>query len=365
MTVTTAPSPDSRPTRLFFPDLIAAFPYPLRVNRHGQRVSEESKQWLLAGCQLSKKRRAAFDGLKGGLLTAECYPLVDYDQLRVCCDFINYLFNLDDICEKMDSERAAITANELIGALRNPHDFRPTSAVGTLTQCFWSRLTATGSLSAQKRFIDTFELYFRAVTQQVKDKASNTIPDLESYIAMRRDTSGCKPCWALIEYANNLDLPDWVMEHPVVEGLGDAANDLVTWSNDIFSYNVEQARGDTHNMIVVVQNQEGLELQAAIDYVGSLCFGCIDRFEALRRDLPSWGPEIDAQLQVYIDGLADWMIGNLVWSFETTRYFGADGEKVRRELSVDLLPRRKKDDGKPIPEVVSLPPRTAHLSFRF
>ncbi len=134
MTVTTAPSPDSRPTRLVFPDLIAAFPYPLRVNRHGQRVSEESKQWLLAGCQLSKKRRAAFDGLKGGLLTAECYPLVDYDQLRVCCDFINYLFNLDDICEKMDSERAAITANELIGALRNPHDFRPTSAVGTLTQ---------------------------------------------------------------------------------------------------------------------------------------------------------------------------------------------------------------------------------------
>ncbi|KAI0703666.1 terpenoid synthase [Cerioporus squamosus] len=341
MAVATAPSSDSRPTRLFFPDLIAAFPYPLRVNRHGQRVSEESKQWLLAGCRLSKKRRAAFDGLKGGLLTAECYPLADYDQLRVCCDFINYLFNLDDICEKLDGKRAASTAHEIIGALRNPHGYRPTSAVGRLTQSFWSRLTATGSLNAQKRFIDTFELYFHAVIQQVKDKASDTIPDLESYIAMRRDTSGCKPCWALIEYAYNLDLPDWVMEHPVVEGLGDAANDLVTWSNDIFSYNVEQARGDTHNMIVVVQNQEGLELQEAIDYVGDLCFGCIDRFEALRRALPSWGPEIDAQLQVYIDGLADWMIGNLVWSFETTRYFGADGPQVRRDLSVDLLPRRK------------------------
>ncbi len=126
------------------------------------------------------------------------------------------------------------------------------SGADAVFHSFWSRLTATGSLSAQKRFIDTFELYFRAVTQQVKDKASNTIPDLESYIAMRRDTSGCKPCWALIEYANNvsveplyllpprarrwshafrqLDLPDWVMEHPVVEGLGDAANDLVTVS---------------------------------------------------------------------------------------------------------------------------------------
>lgn len=149
---------------------------------------------------------------------------------------------------------------------------------------------------------------------------------------------------------------------------------------DIFSFNVEQARGtspnlisphhvhpltrvsplpayahthtytptdthahtgDTHNMIVIVQHHEGLELQEAVDYVGDLCYGCIDRFEALRRALPSWGPEIDRQLQVYIDGLADWMIGNLVWSFETTRYFGADGEKVLRELAVDLLPRRK------------------------
>ncbi|RPD61335.1 terpenoid synthase [Lentinus tigrinus ALCF2SS1-6] len=341
MAVAAASPSDSRPTKLLFPDLIGAFPYALRVSIDGQRVSDESKQWLLAGCRLSKKRRAAFDGLKGGLLTAMCYPLVDYDQLRVCCDFINYLFNLDDICEKLDDRKTASTANELIGALRNPHAFRPTSAVGRLTQCFWRRLTATGSLNAQKRFIDTFELYFNAVTQQVKDKASNTIPDLESYINMRRDTSGCKPCWALIEYANNLDLPDWVMYHPIVAGLGDAANDLVTWSNDIFSFNVEQARGDTHNMIVVVQHQEGLELQEAIDYVGDLCFGCIDRFEALRRALPSWGPEIDDQLQIYIDGLADWMIGNLVWSFETTRYFGADGDRVRRELCVDLLPRRK------------------------
>ena len=43
--------------------------------------------------------------------------------------------------------------------------------------------------------------------------------------------SGCKPCWALIEYAYNLDLPDEVMEHPTILALGEAANDLVTWSN--------------------------------------------------------------------------------------------------------------------------------------
>lgn len=80
------------------------------------------------------------------------------------------------------------------------------AAFGSIFHSFWRRMTATGSPGAQKRFIETFELFFRAVTQQAKDRASGNIPDLESYIAMRRDTSGCKPCWALIEYANNVSV---------------------------------------------------------------------------------------------------------------------------------------------------------------
>ena len=43
------------------------------------------------------------------------------------------------------------------------------------------------------------DFFFQSVTQQALDRATGVIPDLESYIALRRDTSGCKPCWALIE----------------------------------------------------------------------------------------------------------------------------------------------------------------------
>ena len=75
------------------------------------------------------------------------------------------------------------------------------------------------------------ELFFTAVTIQARDRAADVTPDLEGYIAVRRDTSGCKPCWALIEYANGLDLPDEVMDHPIIQNLDEATNDLVTWSN--------------------------------------------------------------------------------------------------------------------------------------
>ena len=43
--------------------------------------------------------------------------------------------------------------------------------------------------------------------------------------------SGCKACWALIEYAYDLRIPDEVMDHPIIRSLGEAANDVVTWSN--------------------------------------------------------------------------------------------------------------------------------------
>ena len=75
------------------------------------------------------------------------------------------------------------------------------------------------------------DLFFIAVAKQADDRANGRVPDLESYITVRRDTSGCKPCFALIEYAARIDLPDEVMSHPVIMAMEEATNDLVTWSN--------------------------------------------------------------------------------------------------------------------------------------
>jgi hypothetical protein len=94
------------------------------------------------------------------------------------------------------------------------------------------RMEGTGCPSgAMQRFQSTMDLFFQSIRVQALDRRRGHIPDLESYISLRRDTSGCKPCWALIEYSMNLHIPDEVMEHPCVAALGEATNDLVTWSN--------------------------------------------------------------------------------------------------------------------------------------
>jgi len=93
-------------------------------------------------------------------------------------------------------------------------------------------------------------------------------------------------------------------------------------------------------MIPVVMHQYGLELQPAVDFVGEMCKRSIDRFVEAQKALPSWGEKIDKDVQVYVQGLADWIVGSLHWSFETERYFGKKGMEVKRTRVVELLPKR-------------------------
>lgn len=88
-----------------------------------------------------------------------------------------------------------------------------------------------GGPGCVQRFIHTMDLFFKAVAQQARDRHNGVIPDFESYIEIRRDTSGCKPCFALMEFCAKIDLPEEVIQHPTIQSLEEATNDLITWSN--------------------------------------------------------------------------------------------------------------------------------------
>ncbi|KAH8829192.1 isoprenoid synthase domain-containing protein [Flagelloscypha sp. PMI_526] len=301
---TSKPS-DTRPTEFILPDLVSHCTFPIHVSRHRKQVTAETSKWFFRNGNLLGKKKQNYTGLQAGLLTSMVYPFAGYEQLRVCNDFMVYLFHLDNLSDDMDNRGTKGIADVVLNSLYQPYTYHSEARL------YWKRFIKTGSAGAQQRFIETFDAFFQCVTQQAIDRRNGEIPDLESYIIMRRDTSGCRPCWALIEYGNNLDIPEDVMDHPLLRSMGDAANDLVTWSNDLFSYNVEQARGDTHNMVVV-----------AVDFVGDLCKQSIDRFSEDRSRLPSWGEKIDKDVNAYADGLEDWIVGSLHWSFESDRYFG-------------------------------------------
>ncbi|KAG7092988.1 Alpha-muurolene synthase [Marasmius oreades] len=348
------PSPseysDSDDGEFMLPDLVSHCNFPLVYHSNGDAVAAESVKWLDENCPiLNDKRREALYGLQAGELTAYCYNTAADDRLRVVSDFMNYLFHLDNISDGMMTSDTEVLADSVMNALWFPEFYKPTLSLdkeqpeeeinaGKLARDFWGRCIRDAGPGCQARFKETLELFFRAVNIQADARDSDMVPDLESYIDIRRDTSGCKPCWALIEYALDIDLPEFVAADPVIVALNQYTNDLVTWSNDIFSYNVEQARGDKHNMVVILMHHHGHTLQSAVNAVGTMCRETIDNFTETRKSIPSWNSEVDEMVERYVRGLQDWIVGSLHWSFQTTRYFGTEGQTIKHGRVVKLLP---------------------------
>ncbi|KAJ7633071.1 isoprenoid synthase domain-containing protein [Roridomyces roridus] len=326
-------------TSFILPDLVSHCHYSLIYHPDGDVVAQQSVDWLDSACpELSAKQRKALHKLKAGELTAYCYNSAPTAILRVISDFLNYLFHLDNISDGMFERDTEKLAHVVMNALWFPYASRPEETSATkLARDFWTRCISDAGVGTQARFKETLGLFFEAVGVEAQCRDSGIVPDLESCISLRRDTSGCKPCWVLIDHVSTL--PDFVVEHPVIGALNQSTNDLVTWSNDIFSYNVKQSRGDTHNMIVILMKYHEHTLQSAVDYVGELCRETIDSFQRNRRLVPSWGTEIDSMVQRYIRGLESWIVGSLHWSFMTERYFGASGEDVKKTRVVSLLPK--------------------------
>ena len=70
-----------------------------------------------------------------------------------------------------------------------------------------------------------------------------------------------------------------------------------------------------------------------------MCKSSIDRFNAERKNLPSWGDAVDRDVATYVQGLADWIVGSLHWSFLSERYFGKGGAEVKKTRVLYLSPR--------------------------
>ena len=100
-------------------------------------------------------------------------------------------------------------------------------------------------------------------------------------------------------------------------------------------------------MIVILMKYHGHTLQSAVDFVGDLCQLTIEQFIENRKQLPSWGLEIDRMVDGYVQGLQDWITGSLHWSFMTKRYFQDNGAEVKRTRFVKLLPKERQPEPEP------------------
>jgi hypothetical protein len=338
------------------PDTLRNWPWPRLINPHYEECKLESTAWCERFQAFSPKAQQAFNRCDFNKLAAMAFARLNKDGCRIGCDLMNLFFVIDEWSDVANARETRKYADSIMDALRNPHKPRPEGEWigGEVTRQYWLNAIKTATPTAQKRFIDNFQGYTDSVVQQAADRDHSYIRSIDTYFEVRRDTIGAKPSFAINEV--HMNLPDDVIEHPVIQSLTAAAIDMLIIGNDICSYNVEQARGDdSHNLVTIVMKQLNLDVQDALDWIGVLHDKLAERFLSDYRRIPSWGGPLDLEVMTYADGLGNWVRANDQWSFESERYFGKKGLDVLKHRKVQLLPKVSASQPMPVQESESMP----------
>ncbi|KAG8810884.1 hypothetical protein FRC19_004258 [Serendipita sp. 401] len=262
------------PATIRLPDILGAMEnFELRTHPDEREVTRASNEWFNSYNMMPPHLFEKFVKCDFGLMTGMSYPDTDATRLRITADYMSILFAYDDLMDlpssdlmnnKIASDKAA---KIMMGVLTHPHKFRPVAGlpVATAFHDFWSRFCATATPSMQKRFTDTTYEYVMAVKNQCGNRASEVCPSIEEYVSLRRDTSAIKVTYACIEYCLNIDVPDEAFYHPSLASLQEAGNDILSWANDVYSFDNEQCSGDCHNLVAVVAINKNITVQAAME----------------------------------------------------------------------------------------------------
>ncbi|KAH8113532.1 terpenoid synthase [Phellopilus nigrolimitatus] len=332
------------PLTFKLPDLITMCTGKLSSSIHPAYLEAgvESAEWASSYEVLGPNSRVFFAKTLLSSLAGCAYPYVGYEELKLCCDYLNFVFALDEVTDVQNGADARKTMDIHIRSFSG--EACDGSAMSQMSHGLRSRFFKHFCPSSIHRFMANHIAYTNAVIKEAEQRDRNVLLGLEDYIVFRREIAGVKPCFDLIECCLHFCLPDDVAEHPIVKRMHHAALDLVALSNDVYSYNMEQSR-DGHsfaNFITVIMKEKGCALQEAVDYAGAHIQGLISQFTDDRAALPSFGAVVDDNLREYIHGLETWVTGNLQYSFITPRYFGDEREEVRRTHVVKLARRNQR-----------------------
>ena len=114
--------PSATPSSYRLPDLRSLCPWKGSFNPHYDSASLGSSQWVLQYTSLlipSKERIPFFEQKGSELLAAWVYPYADAEQLRTCCDFINYTYVIDEVSDVQGVQDAQTTGATVLNAMKD------------------------------------------------------------------------------------------------------------------------------------------------------------------------------------------------------------------------------------------------------
>ncbi|TCD60657.1 terpene cyclase [Steccherinum ochraceum] len=338
------------PSRFVLQDLtsITSRVFPLKINPLQEEAYKSTRAWFVNLGVYSEPKQSKFLLHRFDLYAGLSFSEADLQHLDTCIAFFLWAFSFDDLSDEGElqskPERVQVGVDISMRVLNDPSAPAP-ALRSSMPRCFTSERhlatfprRATASPGACNRFYRAVESWMKSQVEQAQLRFDNNIPSVEDFILLRRRTIGGEIVEAMVEYSLDIKIPEWVWDHPILVGMSHAVIDVMTWPNDLISFNKEQSDNDYQNLVVCVMLQHNTDLQGAVDIVTKMLAQRVADYANLKKQLPSFGPEIDGELARYLTALEQYTQGTVVWYYDSPRYFRGIDLSNKHDLIIPVYP---------------------------
>lgn len=77
----------------------------------------------------------------------------------------------------------------------------------------------------------------------------------------------------------------------------------------------EQSDGDYQNLVFCIMHERNVGLQAAIDILTEMLSQRVEDYVELKKQLPSFGSDVDRELARYLHALENFVQGTVLWYY--------------------------------------------------
>lgn len=300
--------------------------WPAALNDQVEQAHAHTLNWAITFqlVQPQSKQLARLNKARLAWVAARLNPDFPLDQLTLFTDWLTWLTCYDDLCDGDDLGRdpAAWGAliQEIMAIVRNERQPAPTDLPAWALVDLCRRLRAQTGACWLERFARDLKQAFQANRWEAAVRASGAPPDLATYTKMRQLTSAMAPYLNLMAICAGIDPQATWLDHAYLKQLEMLAGNHICWVNDLFGLAKEIKENNQHNLVLVLQHEYQLNLQAAVDQVVALCNAELKAFLALAELFATEEEGQAADCRRYIQRLQTWLRGNLDWYAETERY---------------------------------------------
>lgn len=183
---------------------------------------------------------------------------------------------------------------------------------------------------------------------------------ISKILRRRRQSFFITSLFALVEFANEISLPNAALDHPRIQEIQELGIEITILHSDLVSYHKEVYDEITQNTVVACE-KEGMTSQGAFDFIGLEINSRLSRLEEVTQSVARWTSIWRDDLMRYIGGVELIIKANLYWRFHSGNFL-SDRQKIRlltthkldvSQLSTDVQQEKVADqrpDCRPDPE---------------